>query len=410
MAINPDSTIKWQTNMCAGDALGVAIGVDGTVYLAGVNGSGNADFYALCPTNGTTIWHYPGTHDWVWNAPALGPDGTVYFGDYSQVFAITNGSLKWAYPTNFTGLDTFKYSSPVVGPDGTIYVNALNYNRIYALNPDGSLKWSLSGLNTGELSSFAVSSDGIIYCLGATSTNNCYLVALNTNGTVKWQLAPPTNTFFYCTPEIGPDGTIYIEAVPNPSYTYYYTNTLFALTPNGTIKWIFPLFESGGTFYHGSTCAIASDGEIYATTTAGTIYSLAPNGTMNWSYQTPINGLTAPIIGPDGTVYVTSYTYNILYAFYGPAPVACGQWPQYRNNSRNTAAFAPAHLSSPNMQTDGFQFTISGISNMPVCPCASSDLANWTNLGQVVLTNGTANFMDIGTSNYQYRFYRVWPQ
>ena len=46
-----------------------------------------------------------------------------------------DGSLKWQYPTG-GGID----SSPAIGADGAIYVGSGDDN-LYSLNPDGSLKW-----------------------------------------------------------------------------------------------------------------------------------------------------------------------------------------------------------------------------------------------------------------------------
>jgi outer membrane protein assembly factor BamB len=414
-AINPNGSIKWQTNMARGGAGGIASDVDGTVYWLGDNGSGTIGLHALNSTNGGTIWLYPGAWPCCY-APAIGPDGTIYVNNGSQILAITNGLLKWVYPTNSSSQSPFTYCSAVVGPDGTIYAPDIN-NNIYALNPNGTLKWMKNGFTQPQGTGLALDSGGIIYTVSSeTNANPFYLTALMPDGTIKWQCTPPTNFCFGFTPEIGPDGTVYAATYYSGNSPYNsQSDLLLAITPDGTIKWIFPL-DAGG-LYDGSPCAIASDGEIYVTSSAnGIVYSLAPNGTINWAYQTSINsgGLKAPIIGPDGTIYVAGSNddggNNLLLAFYGPAPIACGQWPEFRGNSRGTAAFATTPMSSPKMQTNGFQFTISGISNMPVCLCASSDLENWTNIGQTILTGGSTNFVDIRASNYPHRFYRALPQ
>lgn len=419
-AINPDSSIKWQwqTNLDAGFGFGIAISVDGTLNVMAWDANGNLGYYGVSPTNGSVIWTYPGFSADEESVPAVAPDGTVYFPNGNTVLAFTNGALKWVYPTNNVPVDgPFGLSFAVVGPDCTLYLPGFEDNNLYALNPNGSLQWMINGFWVPEDTSLVLGSDGTIYCVTAgTNSNPYYLAALNADGTVKWECASPPNTIFEFSPEIGPDGTIYVEA-ENQSQTWDvpYTDLLCALTPSGTVKWTFPLSElqpSSGrnNLLHGTTCAIACDGEIYATTTDGTLYSLAPNGTMNWSTNVGVTGLKAPIIGPDGSVYVASYDSPILFAFSGSAAVACGQWPQCRLNARHTAAFAAAKLSSPTKQTKGFAFVVSGVSNMPVCSCASSDLVTWTNLGQIVLTNGTARFVDTQSSNFPNRFYRVLPQ
>jgi outer membrane protein assembly factor BamB len=291
-----------------------------------------------------------------------------------------------------------------VASDGTIYTTSVwpGPSELNAFNPDGTWKWAtLNRGNLGDVSPAAIAADGTIY-FGESH----YFSAVNpTNGTFKWMNGTSSQVWGQGA-VIGPDGTIYVEAFGN-------TNFLYAFNADGSIKWTFrmsPYVSGPNAIFKQSACALAADGEIYVSDIDGMLYSLAPNGATNWAYQTGLGSLFPPIIGPDGTVYVTSYEQAYLLAFYGPAPVACASWPQHRKNARNTAAGATANLSSPIKQTNGFQFTITGISNMPVCPCATTDFAAWTNLGQIVLTNGTANFTDTGTSNYQYRFYRVWPQ
>jgi len=67
----------------------------------------------------------------------VGSDSTVYVGSMDQSLYALNpdGSLKWNYQTNHS-----ISSSPAVGKDGTVYVGSWD-NKVYALNPDGSLKW-----------------------------------------------------------------------------------------------------------------------------------------------------------------------------------------------------------------------------------------------------------------------------
>ena len=68
--------------------------------------------------------------------PALGRDGTLYVpamnGGQKRLYAVNpNGSLKWIFGPFNTGSETSAY--PVVGGDGTVYVGM--GNSIYALNP-----------------------------------------------------------------------------------------------------------------------------------------------------------------------------------------------------------------------------------------------------------------------------------
>ena len=65
-------------------------------------------------------------------APAIGADGTVYYGSGDHnVYALdgATGGLKWSFPT---GADTL--SSPAIGADGTVYI-AGNDGKVYAIGP-----------------------------------------------------------------------------------------------------------------------------------------------------------------------------------------------------------------------------------------------------------------------------------
>lgn len=99
----------------------------------------------------------------------------------------------------------------------------------------------------------------------------------------------------YSTPVIDDEGTLYIPD---------HFDELYAVYPNGTLKWIKNL---------GNPCqpALGSDGTVYVGT-FGHFYALYPNGTTKWTL--PASGIFAgnPVIGPNGTIYVG--TMNTLYA------------------------------------------------------------------------------------------------
>ena len=56
------------------------------------------------------------------------------------------------------------YSSPAIGSDGTIYVGS-DYDDLYAINPDGSIKWEFNAGRGRVDSSPTIGSDGTIYVL-----------------------------------------------------------------------------------------------------------------------------------------------------------------------------------------------------------------------------------------------------
>ena len=92
------------------------------------------------------------------SSPAIAADGTVYVGsDDYKLYAINpNGTLKWSYTTGGAIV-----SSPTIAADGTIYVGSWD-SKLYAINPNGTLKWSYVTGN-GIDSSPAIGADGTIY-------------------------------------------------------------------------------------------------------------------------------------------------------------------------------------------------------------------------------------------------------
>ena len=79
-----------------------------------------------------------------------------------------------------------------------------SYDRyLYAINPDGSLKWKF---RTADYiySSPAISSDGTIY----VGSFDGYLYAINPDGSLKWKYE--TDSAIFSGPTIGDDGTIYV--------------------------------------------------------------------------------------------------------------------------------------------------------------------------------------------------------
>jgi len=93
-------------------------------------------------------------------------------------------------------------------------------------------------------------------------------------------------------PSIGPDGVIYFGS--DDRY-------LYAVYPNGTLKWKFRAYSIIGDF--GSHPAIADDGTVYiASVFQGKIQAVNPNGTEKWAYSAPEID-TSITIGDDGIIY-----------------------------------------------------------------------------------------------------------
>jgi len=120
----------------------------------------NGRLFAIS-TNGTIIWQYDGIPNPT--IPSVDSDATIYVVGTSgyvdgDLYALTsNGTLKW-HKGNTAGTNL------AVNSDGTIY-GFLTFNdttNFAAVNPDGSVEWTLSVIN-GANGSPAIGSDGTIY-------------------------------------------------------------------------------------------------------------------------------------------------------------------------------------------------------------------------------------------------------
>jgi outer membrane protein assembly factor BamB len=182
-AVNPDGTRKWAFATGGYVDSSPVIGVDETVYV----GSFDGNFYALNP-DGSEKWRFtyesgPGGGSGA--GVAIGLDGTLYVTmgvEPRKLYALRpDGTKIWEFA--FGSPVVFTYASPpVIGPDGTIY-SAANDHKLYAVNPDGTKKWeALIGAFTYSTSAAALGRDGMIYFSGDLS-----LFAFDSHGAKQWE-------------------------------------------------------------------------------------------------------------------------------------------------------------------------------------------------------------------------------
>lgn len=219
------------------------------------------------------------------------------------------GHEKWKF---FIDAPLF-LSTPVIDGDGVLYITSSS-NGLYAVYPNGTLKWHQNLIGFQEYSP-CIGIDGTIYA----GTNERFH-AFYPNGTLRWIL--PVEKEFTSKPVVDSNGTIYVGT---------YDGYIYAIYPNGTIKWEFNLG------YLIDAISIDTNGNIYiAAYLCDYLFSLYPDGTLRWTFEIVQDITDAPLIGPDGTLYIVP-----VYDVVAIAPNGTEKWRVEFNGAGGSPALAP---------------------------------------------------------------------
>lgn len=205
--------------------------------------------------------------------------------------AQSDGDIDWAYTTLSTAAAGAIISAPTIDGDGVIYFgleigseSSSNPNgRVIALNSDGSLKWAFEAPDWVDASPLVGRGDDTIYA-------GCWdgkFYALNQNdGSLKWSY--DTDGFISGTAAQGPDGTLYVPGGDG---------SLHALDRDGTLRWIYVVED-----WIQSSPVVAADGVIYFGSWDDSFYALSPDGNLLWSVEVGGDVVGAAAVAADGTV------------------------------------------------------------------------------------------------------------
>ena len=288
-ALDKTGAQGWVEDVLYG-AIAPAIDGSGIVFSTG---SWNVSLVAKQP-NGVTLWTLKGMG--VGTEPAIGPDGTIYFGSWDKnVYAVSPaGVKKWSVTTGAT-----IYLAVAVGSDGTIFAISSD-KKLHAFSPIGNEKWS-TAVGDSVQGWPVIADDGTVYVAGAEVS------AFAADGSLKWTYS---NVWSQTPPAVGADGSIYVGSLDG---------TLLALTPSGTKLWA----VKPGAGITGAM-AIGGDGTIYLTATDHRVYAIAGDGTQKWSFLVGADFYKNDVaLDEDGTLYVGDATDGRLYAFADGAKTAC---------------------------------------------------------------------------------------
>jgi outer membrane protein assembly factor BamB len=191
--------------------------------------------------------------------------------------------------------------SPVVRSDGGVLVGARDV-KLYCFGPNlDTLLWVADLTPYG--SSIFFSTPALDAAGNAYITTNRRLVKVSSGGSVLWSWPSHNSLSISHSPVIGLDGKVYFAC---------YSDSLYAVNPEGTLAWARPLAHSVN-----SAPAVGLDGNILVATTSGTgpwqLWSFYPNGDTYWTADLAGSAdFASPAVGPDSTIYVGANRY--LYA------------------------------------------------------------------------------------------------
>ncbi|HZV36533.1 MAG TPA: PQQ-binding-like beta-propeller repeat protein [Verrucomicrobiae bacterium] len=427
--------------------------------------------FAAVAQNPIRLWDYPlpmNNGQMIPRAPAIGAEGTVYFGWGSQMLAVnTNGTLQWSYDT---GME--EVTCPALAPDGTInfcaqsasYYPVYPYTRYtnYALTPSGSVAYQGSGsgllqmaigkhgeayqggnsvstplgifslFNYGGASNLAVDKDGRTYFGG--SDGNFYCVGYSDR---SGNFLPFWYDYFdmsFGQPVLG-DGMVFFTAANGSSFLYGLptrsggssftadcaataspvvdqNNSVYIGENDGTFSCFPTRFGISGWSFATSNsiifaAALGANGYAYFGS-GSNLFAVDTNGVEQWQFSLPDQVASSPIISGNGVLYIgTESTLTALQIFTGPAG---GRWPMWGCDLRNgfrATPFDGAHIAIEYMNaiTNGFEL-------VACCPPgrghieASTNLEDWTVLTNVGSANGTLYLHDVNPTLTR-RFYKI---
>jgi formylglycine-generating enzyme required for sulfatase activity/outer membrane protein assembly factor BamB len=349
-AISPEEQYIYATDSQNLYVLDRSTGSSITTFWAGdtegcgspsVAGNGNVYFNCMSGMNRTIYSFAQGDYvnplwslemgDSILNYLPIGSGNNVYFADNSYLYSLNglSGTTEWKMELPST---TNNLSDISIDGDGVIYFG-ISYDGssfLWAINPDGSLKWTIPLENGFMQAPLIIGADNIAYI--QTETNHIYAINRH-DGSTKWQYIPTDINYFYSPAVLNDKGELFLGAETTDT-----ENVFIALSENGTEKW-----RKNITAAIYSSPAIGNNNYIYAISDGGGIFTVLvfepENGDIVWSYEVVSSGVyySSPAINisPDGKLLFSLD--NKLYAVNTESTgMASSSWPTWGGNARNS--------------------------------------------------------------------------
>ena len=341
IALDSHGREKWQVNLGVALLSEAVMGPNGNIHVS-LAGGGNFGGVASVNPAGATNWLFLDTSG-VLAPPAIAPDGGIYFGGQaSNLIALAaDGTERWRYPAG-----SQITCSPVVAPGESVtFVSQNGFFRQLSL--EGSLvmehEWKRS--TPSFVTALARSPEG--FWVIAFSSQ---IIALEADGREKWVLDlknfDPGASSTYLAPEVDappkftPDGAIHFNAANGRVYSLDQDgkplrslakgeraassarrSSDFSVTAKGGMllahEDVFQVSRSVGSFTLGSRESAlvevdAAGREQWRQELRGRFNPLRLLNVWNFAMERQLGfgtrrhqGLSRPVTGPDGTIYVS---------------------------------------------------------------------------------------------------------
>ncbi|MGC2238502.1 MAG: Ig-like domain-containing protein [Pyrinomonadaceae bacterium] len=261
---------------------------------------------------GRVRWRFELASSYAEHRPVIGADGTIYVYDVGGfLYAINpNGSLRWIFDVNtMTNGGFYELGPPALGLDGTIYIPASLPNGagtfpggIVAVNPDGTKKWQFSQPpalgGRAIIAGPGVGADGNVYAV--IDRGGLGVFSITPAGTLRWNDA----TYFSVQGPLG-----FEIAFDNARGQFYFQDDQTAGEPQGKL-WAYDFNGnrrfSAITTVEGQPVVAPLSGNIY-TPLFNLLRAFSPQGNVLWNFAgyPTTNTISEPDAGADDAAYVT---------------------------------------------------------------------------------------------------------
>lgn len=251
------------------------------------------------PDHGLQEWVFDGIGK-VFGAPAIDPDGISYYGtEAGNVYAVyPDGDLKWSYDTGEKIVASIvvdiKNNSVYVPQVGSGLINGILSGRLTTLDlNDGTLKiLRATGIAGANFTSPALDPEGNFYAIDRTISSTRLS---GNNGQLFWRTTLSNSSDLGTQMVISATGVIYVGDSDR--------NLTAIDSETGDIIWQTRLSADLSQ----AQPALANDGSIYIVSADSRLNQVDSNGNLVWSIRymdLPASVYSPPIVAPNGTVYI----------------------------------------------------------------------------------------------------------